>query len=142
MACMIIAVTSGGESENVSATPSLGEPWRRSFTPTVMRTPAVTTTPDPSGSNAILFQAPLWVTLAISLTNTIGPLLFVLDAYNYSAYGDYISKTVVNKVSSISEGNSATFNYDVNTDVTGRVNSLTPTGAGSPEGTKTVFTYY
>ena len=77
------------------------------------------------------------------VANAVGPLLYVLTVYNFGGYADFISKTVVNKISGTADGlPTGGFNYSVGVDATGRVSSQTPVGPGIPAGTKTVFTYY
>jgi L-fucose isomerase-like protein len=76
------------------------------------------------------------------IANTIGPLLYLLDAYNYSAYNDYTSKTVVRKTNWTTRGVSGTIIYDISVDGSGKVSATTPTGSGISAGTTIVFTYY
>lgn len=76
------------------------------------------------------------------VANAVGPLLHELSTYNFGGYGDYISKTIVNKVSGMADGLPAGgVSYSTRADASGRVTELTPNGAGSTE-YKTVFTYY
>jgi len=76
------------------------------------------------------------------IASTIGPLLYVLDSYNYSAYGDYTSRTVISKLSGTAWGIPGSITYNASLDGSGRVSAITPTGIGVPAGTTTMFTYY
>ncbi len=77
------------------------------------------------------------------VANTVGPLLYVLTVYNFGGYADFISKTVVNKISGTADGlPTGGLNYTVVVNAKGRVISQAPVGIGIPAGTKTVFTYY
>ncbi|HVW61654.1 MAG TPA: hypothetical protein VHC48_16490 [Puia sp.] len=76
------------------------------------------------------------------VANAVGPLLHVLSLYNFSGYADYVSKTIVTKVTGMLEdlppGGAI---YTAHADASGRVTELTPNGLGT-SGYKTVFTYY
>jgi hypothetical protein len=78
------------------------------------------------------------------IAGSIGPLLHMMDNYNYGAYTDYISKAMINKVSGIADGASITIDYTISVDASGRVSSWTPVSASLPSGAgdKTTFTYY
>jgi hypothetical protein len=77
------------------------------------------------------------------IANTVGPLLAMLSINNYGGYTDFLSKTVMNKVTGDVEGlPPGGLSYSVSADGQGRVSSVTPHGTDVPDGVKTVFTYY
>jgi hypothetical protein len=77
------------------------------------------------------------------VAGSVGPLLYVLSAYNFGGYSDFISKAIINKITGTGDGVPAGgIGYTVNTDAQGRVSSVAATGTGVPAGIETAFTYY
>jgi len=71
----------------------------------------------------------------------VGPLLHALSLYNFSGYGDYVSKNIVNKLTGMLEGlPPGGASYTTHVDATGRVTELLPSIPGADG--KVVFTYY
>lgn len=77
------------------------------------------------------------------IAGSVGPLLYVLSAYNFGGYSDFISKTIVGRITGTSDGvPPGGIGYTPKVDAKGRVSSVTATGAGVPLGIVTAFTYY
>ncbi len=77
-----------------------------------------------------------------AIANTVGPLLFILAVDGFGGYSDFISNTVVNKLTGIVDGLPAggILNYTIKTDASGRViESSVNTAQGY---SNIVFTYY
>lgn len=73
------------------------------------------------------------------IANSVGPLLYVLTVYNYGGYADYLSKSVVSKISGKAEGLPGySISFKINVDGSGRVSSLTSPGVAGGD----MFTYY
>ncbi len=73
------------------------------------------------------------------IANSVGPLLYILTVYNYGGYADFLSKSVINKVSGKAEGLPGyTISYKINVDGSGRVSSLTYPGVAGAN----TFNYY
>jgi hypothetical protein len=77
------------------------------------------------------------------IAGSVGPLLYVLSIYTYGGWGDYISKSTVNKVFGDGDGlPPGGFSYAVKVDGSGRVSRLIPSAAGMPAGYELDFNYY
>jgi hypothetical protein len=81
-------------------------------------------------------------TYKAEIAGTVGPLLYVLSVYNYGGWTDFISRSIMNKVTGVADGlPPGGFNYTIKVDGSGRVSGLTPTGAGAPSG-GIIYNYY
>ena len=76
------------------------------------------------------------------ISASVGPLLYVLSVNNFGGWSDYISKSILNKVTGVADGlPTGGFNYSIKLDGTGRVSGLTPVGV--PAGTAEInYNYY
>jgi hypothetical protein len=76
------------------------------------------------------------------IANNVGPLLYILSIYNFGGWSDYISKSIMNKVTGVADGlPPGGFNYTIQVDGTGRVSGLVPAGVGAGSG-EINYNYY